>query len=55
MTLLSISDKFISSAGRDRKIYIYKICDIFSYKEDDCKKVINNYEIKCNHSSHKCL
>ena len=51
MTLLSIFDKYILSAGRDRKIYIYKIYDIFSYKEDDCNKVINNYEIKCNHSS----
>ena len=51
LTLLNISDKFISSAGRDRKIFLYKITDIISYKEADCAKVINNYEIKCNHSS----
>jgi len=51
LTLLNISDNFISSAGRDRKIFLYKISDIFSYKEADSNKVIPNYEIKCNHSS----
>ena len=51
LTLLNISYKFISSAGRDRKIFLYKINDIFSYKETDSNKVLNNYEIKCNHSS----
>ena len=49
LTLLNISDKFISSAGRDRKIFIYSINEILSY--NDKEKIIKNFEIKCNHSS----
>ena len=49
LSLLNISNKCICSSGRDRKIYIYTIKDILSYKDNT--KIINNNEIKCNHSS----
>ena len=49
LCLLNISNKCICSSGRDRKIYIYTIKDILSYKDNT--KIINNNEIKCNHSS----
>ena len=49
LCLLNISDKYITSSGRDRKIFLYSIKDIVLYRESN--KVINNYEIKCNHSS----
>lgn len=46
LCLLNISNKYISSSGRDRKIFIYSIKDLL--KENS---IINNKEIKCNHSS----
>ena len=49
LCLLNISDKYVTSSGRDRKIFLYSIKDIVLYR--DSNKVINNYEIKCNHSS----
>ena len=49
LCLLNISDKFICSSGRDRKIFIYNIKDILSNR--DASKIIDNFEVKCNHSS----
>jgi len=46
LCLLNISDKYISSSGRDRNIFIYSIKDLL--KENS---ILNNHEIKCNHSS----
>ena len=51
LSLINISDNYICSSGRDRKIFIYKINEILLYKINDNKNTINNYEIKCNHSS----
>ena len=46
LCLLNISDKYIISSGRDRKIFIYNINEIL--KENS---IINKTEIKCNHLS----
>ena len=49
LCLINISDRFICSSGRDRKIFIYNIKEILI--NNDNTKIINNFEIKCNHSS----
>ena len=49
LSLLNISDNYICSSGRDRKIFIYKLNEILI--NIDNNEIINNYEIKCNHSS----
>ena len=49
LCLLNISGKYISSSGRDRKIFIYPINEILSNIYTD--KPIINYQIECNHSS----
>lgn len=49
LCLLNISNRYISTCGRDRKIYIYSITDMLS--SNDNNKIINNFEIKSNHSS----
>ena len=46
LCLLNISNKYISSAGRDRKIFIYSIIDLLQESS-----IIKKYEINCNHSS----